>query len=164
MTPGGSTATLASFLHGMQGTSPRNNASVVVGNHAPVSRSPHSSVGPCQVSRLQVATSCEPSCALQHLVKEVWFCIPKDTDQKGLDDIEKIMDGELEGEMALEYQASPVLHDVKKIEYTSSFDATALRHAIRSSQRRKREVAPGACNRGSNLHDQAYPSRLRNLS
>ena len=40
------------------------------------------------------------------LVKEVWFCIPKDTDRKGFDHIEKIMDGDLEDEMALEYQAS----------------------------------------------------------
>ena len=49
------------------------------------------------------------------LVKEVWFCIPKDTDRKGFDHIEKIMDGDLEDEMALEYQASPILHDFKKM-------------------------------------------------
>ena len=49
------------------------------------------------------------------LVKEVWFCMPKDTDRKGFDHIEKIMDGDLEDEMALEYQASPILHDFKKM-------------------------------------------------
>ena len=49
------------------------------------------------------------------LVKEVWFCIPKDTDRKTFDHIEKVMDGDLEDEMALEYQASPILHDFKKM-------------------------------------------------
>ena len=49
------------------------------------------------------------------LVKEVWFCIPKDTDRRGFDHIEKIMDGDLEDEMALEYQASPILHEFKKM-------------------------------------------------
>ena len=49
------------------------------------------------------------------LVKEVWFCIPKDTDRKTFDHIEKVMDGDLEDEMALEYQASPILRDFKKM-------------------------------------------------
>ena len=45
------------------------------------------------------------------LVKEVWFCIPKDNDRRGFDHIEQIMDEDLEDEMALEYPASPILRE-----------------------------------------------------
>ena len=49
------------------------------------------------------------------LVKEVWFCVPKDNDRRGFDHIEKIMGEDLEDEMALEYQASPILREFKKM-------------------------------------------------
>ena len=49
------------------------------------------------------------------LVKEVWFCTPKDNDRRGFDHIEKIMDENLEDEMVLGYQASPILRRFKKM-------------------------------------------------
>ena len=49
-----------------------------------------------------------------NLVKEVWFCVPKDNDRRGFELIEKIMDEQLEDELVLEYQASPILREFKK--------------------------------------------------
>ena len=49
------------------------------------------------------------------LVKEVWFCIPKDNDRRGFELIEKIMDERLEDELVLEYQASPILREFRKM-------------------------------------------------
>ena len=48
-------------------------------------------------------------------VKEVWFCIPKDNDRRGFELIAKIMDERLEDEFVLEYQASPILREFKKM-------------------------------------------------
>ena len=48
-------------------------------------------------------------------VKEVWFCIPKDNDRRGFELIAKIMDERLEDELVLEYQASPILREFKKM-------------------------------------------------
>ena len=48
------------------------------------------------------------------LVKEIWFCIPKDNSARGFDYIEKIMDSDLEDELVLEYQASPILHEFRR--------------------------------------------------
>ena len=50
-----------------------------------------------------------------NLVKEVWFCVPKDNDRRGYELIEKIMDEQLEDELVLEYQASPILREFKKM-------------------------------------------------
>ena len=47
--------------------------------------------------------------------KEIWFCIPKDNDRRGFELIEKIMDERLEDEMVLEYQASPILREFRKM-------------------------------------------------
>ena len=49
-----------------------------------------------------------------NLVKEVWFCVPKENDRRGFELIEKIMDEQLEDELVLEYQASPILREFKK--------------------------------------------------
>ena len=49
------------------------------------------------------------------LVKEVWFCVSKDNDRRGFELIEKIMDERLEDELVLEYQASPILREFKKM-------------------------------------------------
>ena len=49
------------------------------------------------------------------LVKEVWFCVPKDNDRRGFELIEKIMDERLEDELVLEYQASPILREFRKM-------------------------------------------------
>ena len=45
--------------------------------------------------------------------------IPTDNDRRGFDHIEKIMDEDLEDEMALEYQASPMLREFKKMKTPS---------------------------------------------
>ena len=50
-----------------------------------------------------------------NLVKEIWFCVPKDNDRRGYELIEKIMDEQLEDELVLEYQASPILREFKKM-------------------------------------------------
>ena len=44
-----------------------------------------------------------------NLVKEAWFCVPKDNDRRG-----KIMNERLEDELVLDYQPSPILRDFKK--------------------------------------------------
>ena len=49
------------------------------------------------------------------LVKEVWFCVPKDNDRRGFELIEKIMDERLEDELVLECQASPILREFRKM-------------------------------------------------
>ena len=49
-----------------------------------------------------------------NLVKEAWFCVPKDNDRRGFELVEKIMDERLEDELVLDYQPSPILRDFKK--------------------------------------------------
>ena len=49
-----------------------------------------------------------------NLVKEVWFCVPKENDRRGFELIEKIMDEQLEDELVLEYQASPILRELRR--------------------------------------------------
>ena len=49
-----------------------------------------------------------------NLVKESWFCVPKDNDRRGFELVEKIMDERLEDELVLDYQPSPILRDFKK--------------------------------------------------
>ena len=49
-----------------------------------------------------------------NLVKEAWFCVPKDNDRRGFELVEKIMDERLEDELVLAFQPSPILRDFKK--------------------------------------------------
>ena len=49
-----------------------------------------------------------------NLVKEAWFCVPKDNDRRGFELVEKIMDERVEDELVLDYQPSPILRDFKK--------------------------------------------------
>ena len=49
-----------------------------------------------------------------NLVKESWFCVPKDNDRRGFELVEKIMGERLEDELVLDYQPSPILRDFKK--------------------------------------------------
>ena len=178
MTPDGSTATLASFLHGIQGTSPRkqrvsgrgNLAMPLVVLHVPV----------LDLVRLQGRVTDSGNIIVSRpvpfsLVKEVWFCIPKDTDRKGFDHIEKIMDGDLEDEMALEYQASPILHDFKKMKTPARLMQLLcdMPSGPRNAEKERllRELAatidyhhegrssPALPEGGSKLHDQAHSSR-----
>ena len=79
-----------------------------------------------------------------NLVKEIWFCIPKDNDRRGYELVEKIMDEQLEDELVLEYQASPILREFKKMKN-------------RTSQRREREVAAQSCDL-CRLPSGGYPS------
>ena len=119
MTPDGSTATLASFLHGIQGTSPRNKRVSGRGNlamplvvlHVPVLESRQVT----RTSYRQWQHHRESSCALQPREGGLVLHTERHRSKKGFDHIEKIMDGDLEDEMALEYQASPILHDFKKM-------------------------------------------------
>ena len=45
-----------------------------------------------------------------NLVEEVWFCVPKENDRRGFELIEKFEDA-----LVLEYQASPILREFKKM-------------------------------------------------
>ena len=80
-----------------------------------------------------------------NLVKEAWFCVPKDNDRRGFELVEKIMDERLEDELVLDYQPSPILRDFKKGPDAGSYHGPAMRHANWTPQCRKGETAVCPC-------------------